>query len=159
MRFRNRWIDPRVLQVRMENAHNCLLQKGWRRIGPAENPILTVYEKTDVHGIPHTILAPLQLDQTRDTRGGDQPGPVVPLEPGAARGRGGEVHVLFASHPPRPAARVPRGVPHRRASLRKPPRSGQRDPLGARPQARVRPQGGARDASALLLLLRQLTQS
>ncbi len=60
--------------------------------------------------------------------------------------------------PQRPAARLPRGLPDRRARVRQPPRPRQRDPLGAREQARVRPQGGARDPAALLLLLRRVTR-
>ena len=55
---------------------------------------------------------------------GDQPRPVVPLQPHPAAGRGGEVHLLPAPHPRGPAARLPRGVPDRRARLRQPARPG-----------------------------------
>jgi hypothetical protein len=56
----------------------------------------------------------------------------------------------------RAAARVPRGLPHRRAGVWERARPQLRDSLGARKQARVRPERGARDEAALLLLLRRV---
>jgi Fe-S-cluster-containing dehydrogenase component len=74
----------------------------------------------------------------------------------APAGRDGEVHVLSAPHARRASARLPRGLPDRRAGLRQPARSRERDPLGPGQQAGLRPEGGARDETELLLLLRRL---
>ena len=88
-----------------------------------------------------------------------QPGHGLPLQPAAAEGRDGEVHVLPAPHARGPDAGLPRGLPDRGAQVRQRPRSRQRGRLDPAAQARLRPQGGGRHAAALLLLLRRTRQS
>lgn len=38
MKFRNPWIDPRILQVRPEAVRAYLLTHGWEYLGPAVMP-------------------------------------------------------------------------------------------------------------------------
>jgi hypothetical protein len=63
MRFRNPWIDPRIVELRPEMAKAYLLRRGWQSLGPAANPILEMFTKPGAsEGVP-TVLVPLQLDQ------------------------------------------------------------------------------------------------
>ena len=63
MNFNNRWIDPRVVDVRPEDAQAYLLRNGWHRMEAAANPLLVVFEKTDQHGDAVTVLLPSELDR------------------------------------------------------------------------------------------------
>jgi hypothetical protein len=63
MKFRNPWIDPRVAQVRPEQARAYLLDRGWRDLGPAANPNLVLFEGPgDGEDLP-AVLLPLQRDE------------------------------------------------------------------------------------------------
>jgi hypothetical protein len=63
MRFRNPWIDPRIVHVATEHARAYLLQHGWKSLGPAANPIFEMFERPgNGEGRP-SVLVPLQLDE------------------------------------------------------------------------------------------------
>jgi hypothetical protein len=61
MKFRNPWIDPRVVGLRPEQVQAYLSRCGWKSTGPASDPHLLRYER----------------------EGEDTPTLFVPLEPGA----------------------------------------------------------------------------
>ncbi len=63
MKFRNPWIDPRIVQLRPEQARAYLLQRGWKSLGPAANPDLVLFEGPGDAAEGPTILLPLQTDQ------------------------------------------------------------------------------------------------
>jgi hypothetical protein len=62
MKFRNPWIDPRIVDVRPEDARTYLLNQGWKPLGPAGNPDLLRFEATENGEEPPTVLLPLQID-------------------------------------------------------------------------------------------------
>ena len=63
MRFRNPWIDPRIVHVRPEDAKAYLVRRGWKAVGPAANPLLEMFEGPGNGDDAPTVLVPLQLDQ------------------------------------------------------------------------------------------------
>ena len=63
MKFRNPWIDPRIVQLGPEEAQAYLLRHGWKLLGPAENPLLLMFEGPGEGQDTPTILVPLKLDQ------------------------------------------------------------------------------------------------
>jgi hypothetical protein len=63
MKFRNPWIDPRVLQVHAGAAQTYLRQRGWKPL-PAEQPNLLRFEGPP-GGDSRTVRVPL-LEQARD---------------------------------------------------------------------------------------------
>jgi hypothetical protein len=60
MRFRNPWIDPRIVEARPEDAEVYLTRHGWKRIGPATNPELLRYEIEGNANAP-TVFVPLRV--------------------------------------------------------------------------------------------------
>jgi hypothetical protein len=62
MKFRNPWIDPRVVQVRPEQAQAYLSRHGWRNIGRATDPHLLRYERADGSEEDPTLFVPVQAD-------------------------------------------------------------------------------------------------
>jgi hypothetical protein len=63
MKFRNPWIDPRIVQVRYENARAYLDRHGWKSLGPAVNPILEMFEGPGAGEAKPSVLLPRQLDE------------------------------------------------------------------------------------------------
>jgi hypothetical protein len=63
MKFRNPWIDPRIVQVQPENARAYLLRRGWKSLGPAVNPVLEMFEGPKPEEDGPTVLVPLQVDE------------------------------------------------------------------------------------------------
>ncbi len=63
MKFRNPWIDPRIVQAKPEAAQAYLLAHGWKLVGPAANPALLMFERPDTEAAPPTVLVPVQLDE------------------------------------------------------------------------------------------------
>jgi hypothetical protein len=61
MKFRNHWIDPRIIQVRPENAQAYLTRRGWRLVGPASDPSLLRYEIEGDESAP-TLFVPIRVD-------------------------------------------------------------------------------------------------
>jgi hypothetical protein len=61
MKFRNPWIDPRVAQVRPEDAQTYLTRHGWTLIGPASNSELLRYEIEGNEQAP-TVFVPIRAD-------------------------------------------------------------------------------------------------
>jgi molybdopterin-containing oxidoreductase family iron-sulfur binding subunit len=80
-------------------------------------------------------------------------------QPPAAQGRGREVHVLHPADASRSVSRLCRGLPGRRAEVREPARSRQRDPLHHRAQAGARAEAGSQYHAEVLLLLRHMRPS
>ncbi len=63
MKFHNRWIDPRITQVRPEAAQAYLLSHGWKLLGPAVNSVMLLFEAPGEDEDAPTILLPLQTDE------------------------------------------------------------------------------------------------
>ncbi len=63
MKFLNRWIDPRISQVRPEAAQSYLLSHGWKLVGPALNPLMLLFEGPENGEDTPSVLLPLQLDE------------------------------------------------------------------------------------------------
>ncbi len=63
MTFRNPWIDPRIADVLPEGARAYLYSRGWRRLGPAANPILDLYEGPGEGDKSPSVLLPLHTDR------------------------------------------------------------------------------------------------
>ncbi len=63
MKFRNPWIDPRIADLRPAGARAYLLHRGWKSLGPAENPVLEMFEAPAVADDTPTVLVPLQVDE------------------------------------------------------------------------------------------------
>jgi hypothetical protein len=62
MKFRNPWIDPRIVHVGSEHARAYLLSHGWKSLGSAVNPVLEMFERLGGDDRP-AVLVPLQLDE------------------------------------------------------------------------------------------------
>jgi hypothetical protein len=67
MKFRNPWVDPRILQVRPADAEAYLLRRGWKPLGPtAANPDLLLFDGPG-EGEGNPILSvPVLMDQGPD---------------------------------------------------------------------------------------------
>ncbi len=63
MKFRNPWIDPRIVQLGPAEARAYLTRRGWNSLGPANNPILEVFEGPGERDDMPTLLVPLKTDQ------------------------------------------------------------------------------------------------
>ena len=63
MKFRNPWIDPRILQVRPEEAQAYLSHLGWHLAGPAANPNLLLFDPPQDKEEGPTFMVPVRLDQ------------------------------------------------------------------------------------------------
>lgn len=62
MKFRNPWIDPRIVQARPEAAQAYLRTHGWKLLGPAANPMLLLFEGPGDGTDAPAVLVPVQLD-------------------------------------------------------------------------------------------------
>ena len=62
MKFRNPWIDPRIVQLRAAEARAYLARRGWNSLGPASNPILEMFEGPGEGDDTPTVLVPLETD-------------------------------------------------------------------------------------------------
>jgi hypothetical protein len=65
MKFRNPWIDPRVVQVRSAAAQAYLLQHGWKTLPPGQASLLTFEKLSESNGDQLAVRVPL-LEQARD---------------------------------------------------------------------------------------------
>ena len=63
MKFRNPWIDPRIVQATPDAAEAYLLEHGWQRVGSAANPDLLMFEGPENGEETRTVLVPVQLDE------------------------------------------------------------------------------------------------
>jgi hypothetical protein len=63
MRFRNPWIDPRIVQLGPAEARAYLARRGWNSLGPASNPLLEMFEAPGEGDDTPTVLVPLRTDQ------------------------------------------------------------------------------------------------
>ena len=59
MKFRSPWVDPRV---RPEQVHAYLGARGWKEVGPAGDPHLLRYERTDGGEDDPTLFVPRKVD-------------------------------------------------------------------------------------------------
>jgi hypothetical protein len=60
MRFRNPWIDPRVVGLRPEQVQAYLSRRGWRSAGPASDPHLLRYVRADAGEDAPTLFVPIE---------------------------------------------------------------------------------------------------
>jgi hypothetical protein len=63
VKFHNRWIDPRITQVRPEAAQAYLLSHGWKQIGPAVNPLMLMFDPPGDGNDAPSVLLPLKIDE------------------------------------------------------------------------------------------------
>ncbi len=63
MKFRNPWIDPRIVQLGPAEARAYLARHGWKSLGPAANPILEMFEGPGDGDDTPSVLVPLETDQ------------------------------------------------------------------------------------------------
>jgi hypothetical protein len=63
MKFRDPWIDPRILQVDPEVVRAYLLSKGWEYLGPAKVPDMLMFDTREPRGDKPNVLLPLTLEQ------------------------------------------------------------------------------------------------
>lgn len=63
VKFHNRWIDPRITQVRPNAAQSYLLSRGWKLLGPAINPLMLMFESPHGDADAVTVLLPLRIDE------------------------------------------------------------------------------------------------
>jgi hypothetical protein len=67
MKFRNPWIDPRIIQVRPEAVRAYLLAKGWEYLGPAKYaPYMLMFDTPQPRGDKPNVLLPLHWDDGSD---------------------------------------------------------------------------------------------
>jgi hypothetical protein len=62
MKFRNPWIDPRIVQLDPEAVRSYLLSHGWTYLGPAEVPDLLMFDTPEPRGDKPNVLLPLKLE-------------------------------------------------------------------------------------------------
>jgi hypothetical protein len=62
MKFRNPWIDPRILQLRPEAVRAYLLSHGWEYLGPAAVPDLLLFDTPEPRGDKPNVLLPVKLE-------------------------------------------------------------------------------------------------
>src|SRR5262245_57083323 len=63
MKFRNPWIDPRILQLRPEAVQVYLLSHGWEYLGPADMPEMLLFDTPQPRGDKPNVLLPLRLEE------------------------------------------------------------------------------------------------
>ena len=63
MKFRNPWIDPRIVQVRPEDAQAYLARLGWHLAGPGANPNLLLFDPPPDKEDGPTFMVPVRVDQ------------------------------------------------------------------------------------------------
>jgi hypothetical protein len=67
MKFRNPWIDPRIVQVRPEAVQAYLLSKGWQYLGRAEAaPYMLMFDTPQPREDKPNVLLPLKWDYGSD---------------------------------------------------------------------------------------------
>jgi hypothetical protein len=62
MKFRNPWIDPRILQVRPEAVRAYLVNHGWEYLGPSEVGNMQMFDTPDPRGDKPNVLLPPNLE-------------------------------------------------------------------------------------------------
>ena len=62
MKFRNPWIDPRILQVRPEAVRAYLLAHGWEYLGPAVMPDMLMFDTPQPRDDKPNVILPLKLE-------------------------------------------------------------------------------------------------
>ena len=62
MKFRNPWIDPRILQVRPEAVRAYLLARGWEYLGPAAAPDMLLFDTPQPREDKPNLVLPLKLE-------------------------------------------------------------------------------------------------
>jgi hypothetical protein len=62
MKFRNPWIDPRILQVRPEAVRAYLLAHGWLYLGPAGIPDMLMFDTPQPRDDKPNVIVPLKLE-------------------------------------------------------------------------------------------------
>ena len=69
MKFRNPWIDPRILQVRPADAATYLRRHGWKPLGPAPtNSDLMLFDGPGEGEVNPLLPVPVHMDQGADVQ-------------------------------------------------------------------------------------------
>jgi hypothetical protein len=63
MKFRNPWIDPRIVHLDPAQARAYLARRGWKSLGPAANPILEMFEGPGEGDDTPSVLVPRENDE------------------------------------------------------------------------------------------------
>lgn len=63
VKFHNRWIDPRITQLRPEAVQAYLISHGWKLVGPAANPIMLIFDAPGQGDDLPAVLLPLKMDE------------------------------------------------------------------------------------------------
>lgn len=64
MKFRDPWIDPRIMKVRPADAQAYLVRRGWKSLGPAEaNPNLLLFDAPDEGDDSPLVQVPQRVDK------------------------------------------------------------------------------------------------
>lgn len=61
MKFRNPWIDPRIVRVRLEDVQAYLTRHGWTCVGPATDSSLLRYERVEENEDAPTLFVPERI--------------------------------------------------------------------------------------------------
>jgi hypothetical protein len=62
MKFRNPWIDPRIMQVCPNAVRAYLLSHGWEYLGPAAVPDFLMFDTPEPRGDKPNVLLPLKME-------------------------------------------------------------------------------------------------
>ncbi len=68
LKFRDPWIDPRILQVRPEAVRSYLLGHGWEYVGPAAMPDMLMFDTREPRGDKPNVLLPLKLEHPQQVQ-------------------------------------------------------------------------------------------
>jgi hypothetical protein len=63
MKFRNPWIDPRIVRLGPAEVKDYLVRHGWKSLGPGGNPILEMFEGPGAGEDTESVLVSLKTDQ------------------------------------------------------------------------------------------------
>ena len=63
MKLSNPWIDPRISEVRPDDAKAYLLARNWKSLGPAANPDLLRFEGPGGGDAAPMVLLPSEVDE------------------------------------------------------------------------------------------------
>lgn len=69
MKFRDPWIDPRILQVRPPGAQQYLLRRGWKPLGPADSNVEMLLFDGPAEGDGNPLIGvPVRMEQAPEVQ-------------------------------------------------------------------------------------------
>jgi hypothetical protein len=64
VKFRDPWIDPRIMKVRPADAQAYLVSRGWKQLGPAEaNPNLLLFDAPEENEEAPLVQVPQRVEK------------------------------------------------------------------------------------------------